>query len=535
MSIQRQDTDQQRLIAALKDPGCYPHAAKDIEVIETHISWVVLAGDYAYKIKKALDLGFLDYSTLAARRFCCDEELRLNRRTAPDIYLETVNIGGTPAQPRLGAQPAIEYAVRMRRFASAELMDRLLPRGKIAAQHIDRLAATIARFHAGVPVANAASAFGTPATIEAAAMQNYRQLRASLPGRAERESIARLEAATAAEFAACASLFAQRRAQGFVRECHGDLHLGNIVLAGDVPVPFDCIEFNPALRWIDVMDEVAFSVMDLLHRDRADFAWRLLNAYLEASGDYGGLAVLRFYLAYRAAVRAKVCAIRAAQSSIPKRERSGELAACRSYLVLAQQCLQQYAPALIVTHGLPGSGKTTFSQMALQQLGAVRIRSDVERKRMYGLGMLESSAAVGDIYGREATRRTYARLRELAQELLTAGCTVIVDAAFLKRAERESFRALAQNLAVPFVIASLYAQDETLRERVRQRRNDASEADVAVLEKLQAAQEVLAPAELEASARFTTAEAPTSKANMQAWQRLTRLLEHAAQGGWHTA
>lgn len=524
-------TDQQRLIAALHDPRRYPHAADGIEVIETHISWVLLAGDHAYKIKKSLNLGFLDYSTLDKRRSCCDEELRLNRRTAPDIYLDTIPIGGNPDEPVFGAQPAIEYAVRMRRFDPAATMDRLLLRGKIAARHIDRLAAVIAQFHEKLPKATADSVFGSPAAVNAAAMQNYEQLRALLPGKADREVIARLEAATQAEFAECADRFARRRAQGFVRECHGDLHLGNIVLLDDEPVPFDCIEFNPALRWIDVMDEVAFSVMDLLHRDHADLAWRLLNAYLEASGDYGGLPVLRFYLAYRAAVRAKVCAIRAAQADIPKREVKEELAACRSYLALARRCLEQYSPALIITHGLPGSGKTTFSQMALQRLGAIRIRSDVERKRLYGLGMLESSRAnAGDIYSQEATRRTYARLRELAGELLAAGHAVIVDAAFLKREERESFRELARSESVPFAIAALYAKDEALRERIRQRRNDASEADVAVLEMLRTVQEHLSRAELGWTAEFTTEEAPDSAANSQGWDRLAVALASPANG-----
>lgn len=525
MSASLQYANQQRLIAALRDPRRYPHAAQNVEVIETHISWVLLAGDYAYKIKKALNLGFLDYATLAARRDCCDEELRLNRRTAPDIYLDTVAIGGSAEVPVFGAQPAIEYAVRMRRFASDGLMDSLLPRGKIAAQHIDRLAAVIADFHAGLPVAAADSAFGTPAAIQTAAMQNYEQLRALLPGKTDRADIAEAEAATAAGFAACKALFERRRAQGFVRECHGDLHLGNIVLLGDEPVPFDGIEFNPSLRWIDVMDEVAFAVMDLLHRDHAEFAWRLLNAYLEASGDYGGLPVLRFYLAYRAAVRAKVCAIRAAQAGISRQEKENELAASRSYLALALRCLAQYAPALIITHGLPGSGKTTFSQLALQRLGAIRIRSDVERKRLFGLGMLESSRAkVGDIYSREATLATYARLSELAREALAAGFTVIVDAAFLRHEERESFHRLAQEMAVPFAIASLHAKDEALRERIRQRRNDASEADVAVLDKLSAVQERLTPKECKLAAKFTTAEAPDSAANTQAWEKLSGLL-----------
>ncbi len=526
--LQSQYANQQRLIAALRDPRRYPHAADSIQLIETHISWVLLAGDYAYKIKKAIDLGFLDYSELSKRRFSCDEEIRLNRRTAPGIYLDTVPIGGSLDSPEFGAQPAFEYAVRMRRFASANLMDAMLQRGKISPQHIDGLAAAIARFHASLPPAGTVSEFGTAASINAAAMQNFEQLRLSLAGDADRKYIAALEAATGAEFAACKEIFETRRAQGFVRECHGDLHLGNIVLVDDEPVPFDCIEFNPGLRWIDVMNEVAFSVMDLLHRDHPGLAWRLLNTWLEGTGDYGGISVLRFYLAYRAAVRAKVCAIRAGQAGISKRAKAEELAACRSYLALASQCLAQCRPALIITHGLPGSGKTTFSQLALQQMGAIRIRSDVERKRLFGLGTLESSRSLaGSIYNAEATQRTYARLHELARAILLAGFPVIVDAAFLRQDEREAFCELAQSMSVPFAIASLTAADFKLRERVRQRRNDASEADVAVLEMLQARQQPLSTPELACTATFTTEEAPDSTSNSQAWNRLARILSAA--------
>lgn len=517
--------DQEKLISALCDSRRYPHPAQSVQVIETHISWVLLAGCYAYKIKKDIDLGFLNYADLKMRRSCCEEEIRLNRRTAPDIYLDVVAIGGSPDDPKFNVQPAIEYAVRMHRFASDNLMDRLLMCGKLTSRHIDTLAATIAHFHVGLPSVDTGSQHGAPASILKAAKQNFELLQIRMTEEADKENIASSMHATEREFDACKSIFDARRAQGFVRECHGDLHLGNITLIDGVPVPFDCIEFNPALRWIDVMDEIAFAMMDMLHCNHPEFAWRFLNAVLEVGGDYAGTSVLRFYLAYRATVRAKVAAIRSGQRGISKRARLQELEVCRSYLALARQCLAHWQAALIITHGLPGSGKSTFSQFVLEQMGAIRIRSDVERKRLYGLSALQDSHAnVGGIYGHDATKRTYARLHELARQVLKAGFTVIVDAAFLQREEREQFRELAQSMSVPFAIASLHASNAELHDRIRQRSNDASEADVGVLEKLQQVQQPLSSDESKFAVNFTTEQAPNSKANSQNWSQLKRML-----------
>ncbi len=523
---------QSRLVAALLDGRCYPHPARTVRLIETHISWVLLAGRYAYKIKKALDMGFLNFTTLEARRFFCAEEIRLNRRLAPKIYLDVIPIGGDIETPELGTQPAIEYAVRMRRFAFASQMDRLLLRGRILPRHLDSLAATLARFHEGLPAAEAGSAFGTAAAIRASALQNFEQLQPLLKQPADLDALSALRRASEITYAACEKRFAERRAQGRIRECHGDLHLGNIVLIGDEPIPFDGIEFNPALRWIDVMDEVAFTVMDLLHRERPEFAYRFLNAYLEATGDYGGVSVLRFYVAYRAAVRAKVSAIRASQEGMSKRSTADALAACRSYLDIGEAYLTQCQPVLIITHGLPGSGKSTFAQAALERLQAVRIRSDVERKRLFGLApSADSRSSIGGgIYGADATRRTYARLRELARGLLMAGFPVIVDAAFLKQEERKQFRELAHELKVPFAIASMQASNITLRARVTQRRadaRDASEADSGVLEALHAAQEPLLPHELVCTVEFVNeGDSDNAISGTNGWDSLEKLLAH---------
>lgn len=517
---------QQQLIAALLDPRCYPHPARRVRLIETHISWVLLAGPYAYKFKKAVDLGFLDFTALEARAFFCAEELRLNRRLAPHLYLDVVPIGGSHARPVLGQTPAIEYAVRMRRFASGKLLDRQLARGQVTPQHMDSLAATLGRFHRELPSAAPGSEYGTAANIRAAAAQNFEQIQPLLHADEDLDTLAVIRQLTEAEYAAQEQYFSERRRLGWVRECHGDLHLGNIVLIGGAPVPFDGIEFSAGLRWMDVMSEIAFLMMDLLYRSHAELAYRFLNAYLESTGDYAGVAVLRFYLAYRAMVRAKISAIRAAQPQQPKHDGEREMRDCSGHLALAMRCLTLHRPALIITHGLPGSGKTTFAQMALERLGAVRIRSDVERKRLFGLGALESSRAGTDIYSKEAAGQTYARLEELARAVLAAGFPVIVDAAFLRRGERDRFRAIVQDMKAPFAIASLHAPDSALRARIAHRRahaQDASEADERVLSLLQAREEPLAADELACSAEFFDTQ-NSDAFPAASWTRLQALL-----------
>jgi uncharacterized protein len=512
---------QQRLVDALCAPRFFPRKPK---IEETHISWVLLTGHDAYKIKKAVDLGFLDFSTLELRRLYCNEELRLNRRLAPELYLDVVAIGGNPEHPVLGKEPAIDYAVHMRRFAQTNLMDRMLTHGRITPDHIDKLAAVIAVFHNALPSAAADSPICATSSIQIAAVQNFERLPQQFSAPKDLAMLEAVHQTSALEFSACEPLFRQRATAGYVRECHGDLHLGNIVVLDDVPIPFDCIEFSPSLRWIDVISEISFTVMDLLQRGRPQLAWRLLNAYLENTGDYRGCGVLRFYLAYRAMVRAKIAAIRAGQRGVAKARH--ELKSCRSYLVLAHGCLTRRRPAVIITQGLPGCGKSTFSQIALERLGAIRIRSDVERKRLFGLTALADSRAQtdADIYSEDATRRTYARLQELARIVIAAGFTVIVDAAFVLHAERKGFRALAQEMNVPFIIASVQTDAALLAERLalRSRRgNDASEADVSVMQKLQVVQEPLRDEELSAAVTFiNNGDVAALRSADEAWKSL---------------
>ncbi len=493
---------QARLIAALAQPGRYPHPLERVELLETHISWVLLAGEFAYKIKKAVDLGFLDFGSLAARRRYCEEELRLNRRTAPQLYLEVVPLTGSHDDPALGGTgPAIEYAVKMRRFEQEALLDRMAKRGALDAPLVDRLAVRIAEFHAAVDVAAPSTELGSAATIAAQALANFDQIE-QLAGVSP--ELARLRRWTARGLEHLAPAFAERKARGRVRECHGDLHLGNIALIDGEPTPFDCIEFSAELRWNDVMSELAFLAMDLLDHRLPRLAWRCLNRYLEIGGDYEGVAVLRHYLVYRAMVRAKVACIRAHQEGLAAARRGGIEAEFRGYLELAETLAAPTKPALVLMHGVSGSGKTTLAQDLLEALGAIRVRSDIERKRLYGLAAeaRTGSALAGGIYAADASRRTYQRLGEIARLTLEAGWTAIVDATFLHRAERAAFQTLARERGVAFVIVSCRAPEELLRERVAAREGearDASEAGTSVLERQLATEEPLEAEELAAT------------------------------------
>ncbi len=475
----------QQLIRSLCERRPFPHAVRDVQLVETHISSVLLTGDYAYKFKKPLDLGFLDFSTLEKRRHCCEEEVRLNRRLAPRIYLDTVAVTGTLDDPRIGGEgEALEYAVRMRQFDQSQLLSRLLAEGAVDSTMIDALAERIARFHAEIAVAPDDSDFGTPEVAYFPMAQNFDQIRPLLDDPAQLAQLERLAAWTRARYASLSPLLAERKQGGYIRECHGDMHLGNMTLfEGEIAI-FDGIEFNPHLRWIDIVSEIAFLTMDLADRGAAQLAQRLLNRYLETTGDYAGVALLRFYQVYRAMVRAKVSSIRLHQSGLPASERDAILRAYQSYADLAERFTQVQSSCLLLMHGVSGSGKSHVSEALVEALPALRIRSDRERKRLFpdadATGALNSG-----LYGADATAATYARLLDLSRALLAAGHSVIVDATFLKRSQRQPFQALAAANQIPCLIVSCTAPPETLRHRIAERAargSDVSDANATVLD-----------------------------------------------------
>ena len=522
--------EQTRLVQALCEPERQPHP---VEHMETHISHILLAGEFAYKIKKPLDLGFLDFTSLEKRHFYCEEELRLNRRLAPQLYLAVIPIHGSSEAPRLGTEqpgPIIEYAIKMNRFPQESLFDQMAQRGALHAEHIDALAGVVADFHAKVARTDTVSPWGGAAGIEAPMRQNFSQIRALLNDPAEQEALDRLEEWSCREHARLANIFAARQRDGWVRECHGDLHLGNVVWLAGAAQPFDGIEFNANLRWIDVVSEVAFMVMDLHAHDCASLAQRFLNTWLEHSGDFGGLALLNYYVVYRAMVRAKIARLRAAQmntAAIDEPARQQALAEYARYVALAQRFSQSHQRTLIIMHGLSGSGKSVLAEALCETLGAVRIRSDVERKRMQGLAPLarSGSAQGGGIYGKQTTAETYAELARLARLILDAGWPAVGDATFLRREQRAGLRAVAEKCGTPLLIVTCSAEHGQLRERIARRQaqqKDVSEADLAVLENQLDALEPLDEPALAEELRITIDTARQS--NVEAVTRIAAAL-----------
>lgn len=464
---------QQRLIAALAAALEREHGR--VERFETHISWVLVAGGYAYKFKKAVRFDFLDFTTLAARAFYCREEVRLNMRLAPAIYLDALAVAGSPVHPRLGADgAAIEYCVRMRAFPQEALWTHRLRHGLLCGAEIDDLACAVAQFHRAAACAPADARWGAASQLREVAADNVTPI-ASLARGAAAQWARELADWGERELSRLEPVLADRKRGGFVRECHGDLHSGNILTLAGRAQAFDCIEFNEGLRWIDVINDIAFIYMDLRYQGRAALAARFLNRYLEAGGDYEGVRLLRYYQVQRALVRCKVALLRARQSGAASSEAAAREEEGWHYLRYAHRHIAPPAACIMITHGFSGSGKSVFARQVVECAGALQLRSDVERKRLYGTGR----------YDAQATAHTYARLLALARLLAAEGMPVVVDAAFLRREQRRAFMELAGELDVPFRIFDVRAGEATMRARVARRQAegiDASDAGAEVLQ-----------------------------------------------------
>lgn len=489
-------------ITKLLNAEVYDHPVKKLELIETHISWVILTGDFAYKIKKPVNFGFLNFSTLENRHQYCQQEVLLNSRLADEIYLDVVAIAGLPEEPSItskNGKGVFEYAVKMAQFPQSAQLDNMLKAGELGTEKIDAIAHMVARFHQSIPKTSnnkKTDLYGTKEEVQQSALDNFTvtldHLKNINGGDKYKKKLNELMLWSTSEFSQLSSKIEHRKVDGFVRECHGDMHLRNMMWLNDKPMAFDCIEFNPQLSWIDVMAEIAFTVMDLQDRKEYLLASRFLNTYLEDTGDYNGLRLMPFYLCYRAMVRVKVSALRLEQEntidetkeSDPKgleKEKQETLAEFESYLKLAGSYTKPKTPKLIIMRGMSASGKSTVSQQLLDQLGAIRIRSDIERKRMLG-SQTSSNKIKEGIYSEQSSKQTYQKLSELGKSVIESGYSVIIDAAFLKHEQRKTFRELADQLNVNFKILDVTASNKELKRRIVARKDDVSDADLKVLE-----------------------------------------------------
>lgn len=471
-------------LSDLLNESAYPHPCSGIDVVETHISWVLLTGEFVYKIKKPVQFSFVDFSTLDRRRHFCEEELRCNRRFAPSLYLGVVRI--TRSEGALvmdGDGEAEEWAVKMRQFPPEAQLDRLLARSALTPCMLEAFGTTLARQHRELP-SRRLDADDLDARVLAPVRDNFRDLEAPDWLAGERGLLDRARQASEALAGDLRSRLVQRLEAGETRECHGDLHLSNLVALDDGVCAFDCLEFDPDLRWIDPQSDVAFLFMDCLVRHRADLGYAFVDGYLGSSGDYAGATLLGFYAAYRAMVRAKVSALRRDQADaadVPALERKAV-----EHIRWAADRLTRPPGRLVLMCGLSGSGKSFLARRLAPRLPALRLRSDVARKVRAGLAPEEpAGAAVGEgLYAPQRTEALYDWLARISAELLRGGEHVIVDATFLDAGRRQAFFDAAAGVQASAAIVLCDAPLHILEARIRERAEaggDPSDADLEVL------------------------------------------------------
>ena len=425
-------------LRGLLNPAAYPHPVGCIELVQTHVSWVLLTGPFAYKLKRPVRYAFIDLLSHERREFLCREELRLNQRFAPELYLEVCPITAPAGEARIGGDgEAIEYAVKMRQFPREEELDHLLDAGAIAPQELENFGGELAAIHARLPSASAASAWSTVERVRQVVLVNLTQCAQAAAAFNAVADVEALRPLLEMQLRALGECMAARRAAGYVRECHGDLHSRNVVRQDGHLLAFDCLEYEAAFRWIDVADEIAFLLSDLNARACRDQARAFLAGYLAGSGDYQACRLLPLYQAHRGLVRAKVVALHATGGS--EIEVAALTSEWRRLISFSAAVLLPRQARMFLTCGPSGAGKTWLAKRLAPRLGALHLRSDVERKRAAGLAPTERAGADPGrgLYGSSITAVTYARLLRAAEDVLAGGWDVIVDATFGRREERE--------------------------------------------------------------------------------------------------
>lgn len=464
-----------KVVETLLDPKAYPNRPQDVQLVQTHISYLLLAGDLVYKVKKPVNLGFLDFSTPAKRRHFCEEEVRLNRRLCPTVYLGVVPVvardGGFAVE---GDGKPVDWAVKMTRLYGDRMMDRLVTRGQATPEMLMRVAQVLARFHAEADAGPEVAKWGTGETIKANTQENFSQAEPFVEMVVTRDRFDFIQQYTRRFLASGAAFLARRVETGRIREGHGDMHLANICYT-DQPYIYDCIEFNERFRCGDVAGEVAFLAMDLEYRGRPDLAHVFVDAYVEASQDSDMYELLDFYKCYRAFVRAKVRCFRLDEPETSDEVKQSNLDEARHYFDLAYRYAGgRERPGLVVMHGLSGSGKSRLADALSEQLDLVLIRSDVVRKHLGGMAPAERRRETygAGIYDDETTERTYRTMADDATRLLSSGHSVLLDATFLARKHRDLARSVAVAADARFVLVECVAPEEKTRRRLAGRAGD---------------------------------------------------------------
>lgn len=471
------------IVEALLDPALYDHPVKgSIELIQTHVSYVFLTGDYVYKLKKPVNFGFLDYSTLEKRKFYCEEELRLNKRGAAELYLGILPITQDGDRFVLGGDgEPVDYVVKMEQFPQETLLSAMYDRGELTEQHLIDLAKVLAAFHKSAPTNDYILSFGEVSQVRQAIDENYDQTVAYIGVAQTQEQFDQTKAYTDKLFAESEALFKERIEHRFIRECHGDVHLRNICFWNNKILLFDCIEFNEPFRFVDTMFDIAYIIMDFDARNCPDLSNLFLNAYLEQSGDWEGLQVLPLYNSRQSYVRAKVTSFLLSDPSVPEAIKEESKETANRYYRLSWEYTKPKQGKIILMSGLSGSGKSTLASKLARESGAIQIRSDAVRKHLGGVALDEK----GDqsLYSSEMTEKTYDRLLALGTTLASQGYTVILDAKYDRQALRAPVIEQAQAAGIAIEILYCEASEEVLRDRIAQRQGDISDADLDVLAK----------------------------------------------------